>query len=174
MKNWKLVALSVVAVAALAAALALFWQSSSSSGTGPPPTLPGASQADLTGLGITLTTAGGESGGVSSEVAMGVAAGHEGPGVKALDVQLVRLSEAGGIYSQRLAWVVSLDPLTVPAMPVSGPPGCNNVADGPPKFDLVFVDGETGDWLFQMGESRYRASAQPTADASGHVPQVCS
>lgn len=118
------------------------WRASMTAHATPtPPSLNGVSAENLALFRITLQTPH-ESAAVTQEAAVHTALSHF-PGSQLRDDVLAhalkpyRLPATG-----RLCWVVSITP---PMATVSGPPGSKEI---PVRYFLVFIDAQTGQFLF--------------------------
>jgi hypothetical protein len=136
--------------------------------------LQGIDENDLAGWGRLLRPDG-RPPKVSPEAAFATASrgkpnrpGAEEP--EALEIVLVRLvNESREPPLDALAWAVNFDPATVEADPPIGPvgaqlpPWCGGVH---PEYDVVFVDAQTGELIFEI---QYNATL-PDDDPSATCP----
>ena len=149
------VILAIVAVLTLGATAFLLTRQSSSAQT---VSLPNVSASDFASANITATAAdlNKEHPKASADQAKAVATGGDVT-VSVLAANLIKMTFPGHASAPQLAWAVSLDPATAPIPPILGDCGLNNDCTPAPetttKFAVVFVDANTGAFMFGWNES---------------------
>ena len=97
------------------------------------------------------------------------AAGANKQGAEVLETVLVRLvNDSQKPPLDKLAWAVNFDPTTIEAAPAIGPIGAKHplVCDVHPEYDVVFIDAQTGELIFEL---QYTAGP-PGDDPSATCP----
>ena len=113
--------------------------------------LKGVDADALAGFGRLLKPDG-RSPSLSADSAVDAASANK-PGAKVLETILVRLvNDSRRPPLDSLAWAVSFDPTTVEAAPLFGPPGAPQprLCDLHPEYDVVFIDAQTGELIFEL------------------------
>lgn len=139
----------LVAVAA-AGILAYLLLATGGSSSAEDAAIPGVTVADLTAGGIRATVPdSGEKAKISQGEAL-TAATSDNPSGTALGTVLVNLQDKAQFQTPRLVWAVSLDPETNPPHPLHGAPGIEVPEVTKARFIVVFVDADTGEFLYRF------------------------
>ncbi len=108
---------------------------------------------------------------ITSTAAVAISSANK-PGAKPLETQLVQLvNDSRKPPLDSLAWAVNLDPATVQAAPILGPPGSSHprVCGDHPQYDVVFVDAQTGELIFELQHTGPPGN-NPFATCPGETP----
>jgi hypothetical protein len=94
------------------------------------------------------------------------AAAANKPEAEVLETVLVRLvNDSQEPPLNKLAWAVNFDPATVEAIPPSGPAGAPRprFCDLLPEYDVVFIDAQTGELIFELTYTAALPDSDPAA-----------
>jgi hypothetical protein len=126
--------------------------------------LQGVDEAELAGWGRLLEPDGRDAS-VSAPAAVAAASSNKAS-ARVLETVLVRLvNESAKPRLDRLAWAVNFDPESVDAAPLIGPAGADlpRTCGSHPEYDVVFIDAQTGDLMFEIQHALTLPDGDPAA-----------
>lgn len=101
---------------------------------------------------------------LSAEAAVAAATFANKPDAKVLEAVLVRLvNDSRKPPLDKLAWAVNFDPTSIQSAPLYGPPGVPRVCDSHPEYDVVFIDAQTGELIFELTHTATIPEDDPAA-----------